>query len=104
VLRRRSSVSSIPQHGVEPARVHHFVDEPPDNRLLRDLTGHGDVRSLRVCSRGPPIRAVAAGNGASWRALERAGFHRVAEGELTPDNAADPPDHVVYRLTRPASG
>ena len=41
---------------------------------------------------------VAAGNRASWRALEKAGFARVAEGELEPDNPADPRDHVVYRL------
>ncbi len=43
---------------------------------------------------------VAAGNVASWRALERAGFTRVAEGPLTPDNPVDPPDHVVYRISR----
>lgn len=43
---------------------------------------------------------VAAGNVASWRALERAGFVRVAEGPLTPDNPVDPPDHVVYRIGR----
>ena len=46
---------------------------------------------------------VAAGNRASWRALERAGFKRVAEGELEPDNPIDPPDHVVYALARPDS-
>jgi aminoglycoside 6'-N-acetyltransferase len=44
---------------------------------------------------------VAAGNVASWRALERAGFERVAEGELEPDNPIDPPDHVVYAIGRP---
>ena len=43
---------------------------------------------------------VAAGNVASWRALEKAGFTRVAEGPLTPDNPVDPPDHVVYRIRR----
>lgn len=46
---------------------------------------------------------VAAGNVASWRTLERAGFTRVAEVELEPDNPADPRDHVVYRVDRPAS-
>ncbi len=46
---------------------------------------------------------VSAGNPASWRALARAGFVRVAEGPLTPDNPVDPPDHVVYRLSRPAA-
>lgn len=45
---------------------------------------------------------VAAGNTASWRTLERAGFTRVAAGELEPDNPRDPRDHVVYRLRRPA--
>lgn len=43
---------------------------------------------------------VAAGNERSWRALERAGFARTAEGELTPDNPVDPRDHVVYRIRR----
>ena len=43
---------------------------------------------------------VSAGNVASWRALERAGFTRVAAGPLTPDNPIDPPDHVVYRIGR----
>jgi aminoglycoside 6'-N-acetyltransferase len=46
---------------------------------------------------------VAAGNRASWRALERAGFARVAEGEIEPDNPIDPPDHVVYAVSRPAA-
>ena len=43
---------------------------------------------------------VAAGNAASWRALERAGFVRIATGPLTPDNPIDPPDHHVYLLRR----
>jgi aminoglycoside 6'-N-acetyltransferase len=48
------------------------------------------------------IVAVAAGNRASWRALEKAGFVRVAQGDLPPDNPVDPPLHYVYRLDRPA--
>jgi aminoglycoside 6'-N-acetyltransferase len=40
---------------------------------------------------------VAAGNVASWRALERAGFVRVAAADLEPDNPIDPPLHYVYR-------
>jgi aminoglycoside 6'-N-acetyltransferase len=43
---------------------------------------------------------VALGNEASWRALRRAGARWYAEGELTPDNPIDPPDHVVHRFTR----
>jgi aminoglycoside 6'-N-acetyltransferase len=46
------------------------------------------------------IVPVAAGNTASWRALERAGFRRIAAGELEPDNPRDPADHFVYRLRR----
>ncbi|MEJ8277518.1 GNAT family N-acetyltransferase [Pseudonocardia spirodelae] len=44
---------------------------------------------------------VSAGNRASWRALEKAGFRRVASGDLPPDNPADPPLCHVYRLDRP---
>jgi len=51
---------------------------------------------------GSIIVPVAAGNRASWRALEKAGFVRIAEGDLPPDNPIDPPAHVVYRLDRPA--
>lgn len=47
---------------------------------------------------------VAAGNIGSWRALERAGFRRIAEGELEPDNPIDPRDHYVYRADREATG
>lgn len=46
---------------------------------------------------------VHADNRRSWRALERCGFARVAEGDLTPDNPAHSPRHVIYRLDRPAA-
>ena len=45
--------------------------------------------------------AVVAANTASWRALEKAGFARVASGDLPPDNPVDDPLHHVYRLDRP---
>jgi aminoglycoside 6'-N-acetyltransferase len=41
-------------------------------------------------------------NRASWRALERAKFERIAEGQLKPDNPRHSQDHYVYRLNRPA--
>lgn len=44
---------------------------------------------------------VSAGNIASWRVLEKAGFRRVGEAQLEPDNPIDPPLHYVYRLDRP---
>lgn len=46
---------------------------------------------------------VSAANRASWRALEKAGLTRVAEGELEPDNPVDDRDHVVYRVDRPSA-
>jgi aminoglycoside 6'-N-acetyltransferase len=47
---------------------------------------------------------VVAANRASWRAVERAGLTRVAEGDLPPDNPVDDPLHYVYRVDRPADG
>lgn len=44
---------------------------------------------------------VAAGNRASWRALEKAGFRHVGTARLEPDNPVDPPEHVVLRIDRP---
>lgn len=44
---------------------------------------------------------VNAANRASWRMLEKAGFTRVAEGDLEPDNPVDDRRHVVLRLDRP---
>ncbi|MBS4103103.1 GNAT family N-acetyltransferase [Tsukamurella paurometabola] len=48
------------------------------------------------------VVSVAAGNRRSWRALERAGFTLVGHADIPPDNPVDPPDHVVYALSRPA--
>ncbi len=45
--------------------------------------------------------AVNAANRASWRALEKAGLTRVAEGEMEPDHPGDDRWHVVYRVDRP---
>src|SRR5581483_7387780 len=47
---------------------------------------------------------VSAANRASWRALEKAGLRRVAEGELEPDNPIDDRRHYLYRVDRPQSG
>jgi len=43
---------------------------------------------------------VSVANRSSWMALERAGFQRVARGELTPDNPIDSREHFVYRFAR----
>lgn len=50
------------------------------------------------------IVPVVAGNRASWRALERAGFRRVGEAQLAADNPIDPPLHYVQRIDRPVIG
>lgn len=47
------------------------------------------------------VVAMHAHNTASWRAVARAGFRRIAEGELTPDNPIDNRDHYLYQLDRP---
>jgi aminoglycoside 6'-N-acetyltransferase len=44
---------------------------------------------------------VHADNRASWRALERAGYARIATGLLEPDNPADNRKHYLYRIDRP---
>lgn len=49
------------------------------------------------------IVPVVAGNIGSWRALEKAGFRRVGEGDMEPDNPLDEPLHVVSRIDRQAS-
>jgi aminoglycoside 6'-N-acetyltransferase len=45
--------------------------------------------------------SVVAANVASWRALEKAGLQRIAEGLMIPDNPVDDPLHYVYRIDRP---
>jgi len=77
-----------------------------------DLVGHGlGTAMLRAAAaavwRDRPsapavVVAVNAANRASWRALERAGFERVAEGALEPDNPVDSSAHFVFRIDRPA--
>mgnify|MGYP003363037706 FL=1 len=55
----------------------------------------------RSCPTAPvALVAVAAANVASWRALDKAGLHRVAEGPMEPENPVDAPLH--YGLPRDA--
>ncbi len=63
--------------------------------LERTWRDHPDAPAVLV--------AVVAGNVASWRALEKAGLRRVAEGDMTPDDPRDGPLHYVYRADRPSS-
>ena len=49
------------------------------------------------------LAAVVAANVASWRALEKAGLKRVAEGPMSPDNPIDDALHYIYRVDRPGA-
>jgi aminoglycoside 6'-N-acetyltransferase len=114
-LVQRYRIADFPEYVEELAPV---VDVPPRALSIDYLIGEPDVRGggagaamlaafvAESWAAYPEADAVlvpvAAGNVASWRALEKAGFTRVAEGPLTPDNPVDPPDHVVLLLRRPA--
>lgn len=73
---------SMTGKGVGSAMIRAFVD-----LCRRDLP---DVTSMIV--------PVVAANQASWRALENAGFHRVGEGYLPPDNPIDDGTHYISRM------
>lgn len=55
-------------------------------------TDHPDTTAIIV-----PVHAA---NRASWRALEKAGLRRIAEGSLEPDNPVDDRAHFVCRTDR----
>lgn len=91
---------------VRPATlsIDYLIGEP-------DMRGHGHGASMIAAfiaaswvayPHAPAVLVpVCVGNPASWRALERAGLRRIAEGELEPDNPRDPRDHYLYRIGRP---
>jgi len=86
--------------------IDYFVGEPD---ALRRGLGAAMIRTLvdatwRDYPAAPCIVVpVSAANAASSRVLERAGFHRMAEGPLTPDNPIDGTAHFVYRIDRPGT-
>lgn len=67
-------------------------------RMIREFTELCFVDSRAVSA---IIVPVTAGNPASWKALASAGYERVAEGHIPPDNPVDDGWHVVYRRDRP---
>lgn len=123
------SVGDVPVGLVQRCRWHdypEYVDEiapilpiPTGTVTLDYLIGHPEhtgrglgprvlaAAVADVWERYPDAPAivvpVAATNRASWRALEKAGFRRVASGDLTPDNPADPPLSHVHRIDRPGT-
>ena len=88
----------------EALSIDYFVGEP---EALGSGLGTAMIRaSVTAVWRDHPsapavIVPVNAANEASWRTLERAGFERVAEGPLEPDNPIDDRSHHVYRIDRP---
>ncbi len=113
-LVQRSVIADYPQDLAEFASL----VEVPDGAVELDyLLGEASLRGRGLGSRmiatavertwrdhpGAPavLVAVVAANTASWRALEKAGLRRVAEGPMEPDNPVDDPLHYVYRVDRP---
>ena len=88
-----AELSGVCEVGAAAISVDYLIGEP-------DMRGRGlGAAMIAACVAGAVevIVPVVAGNVASWRALERAGFERIAEAQLEPDNPIDPPLHYVYR-------
>ncbi len=115
-LVQRSALRDYPE---ELAELTALVDVPDGAVQLDYLIGEPDLRgrglgsrlirevvasTWRACPSATAVLvAVVAANPASWRAVEKAGLRRVAEGPMTPDNPVDDPLHYVYRLDRPTA-
>jgi aminoglycoside 6'-N-acetyltransferase len=113
-LVQRSVIGDYPQELAEFAAL---VDVPDGALELDYLIGEAAMRGRGVGPRmisaiaadtwtaypavPAVLVAVVAANTASWRAVEKAGFRRIAEGDMTPDNSVDDPLHFVYRMDRP---
>ncbi len=112
-LVQRAVIADYPDDLAEFAAL---VDVPDGAVELDYLIGEADLRGRGL---GPRIIAalvddtwrtrpatstvlvpVVAANVASWRALEKAGLRRVAEGPMEPDNPVDDPLHYIYRVDR----
>ncbi len=89
----------------EALSIDYFIGERSASRrgLGTAMIRAAVAGTWRDHSQAPAIVVpVNAGNVASWRMLERAGFRRIASGPLTPDNPIDGPAHFVYRIERPS--
>ena len=112
-LIQRYRFGAYPQYMAELA---HIVEVPaeatsidyligPQNALGRGLGTAMIAQFVVLTWRDDPatpsvIVPVQADNRASWRALECAGFARVAQGDVAPDNPIDRPLHFIYRIAR----
>jgi aminoglycoside 6'-N-acetyltransferase len=91
-----SAVWPVPEGSIS---IDYLVGEP---ELRRRGLGSLMIARFVELSRGAAdvVVPVVVANRASWRALEQAGFRRVAAGELTPDNPLDGREHYVYHRAR----
>jgi aminoglycoside 6'-N-acetyltransferase len=96
-----SALVDVPPGAVELDYL--LADDAPRGRGLGTRLIAAAVASTWVDHPAAPavLVAVVAANVASWRALEKAGLRRVAEGGMAPDHPEDDPLHVVYRVDRP---
>jgi aminoglycoside 6'-N-acetyltransferase len=113
-LLQRSVIADYPEELDEFATL---VEVPEGAVELDYLIGEPDLRGRGLGARmiaaavadtwqnrpaaSAVLVSVVAANVASWRALEKAGLTRIAEGLMIPDNPADDPLHYVYRIDRP---
>ena len=115
-LLQRSTIREYPEDFTEFAAI---VDVPDGavelDYLIGDATRRGHGLGARMIAAAVEntwstypaaaavLVAVVAANTASWRALEKAGLKRIAQGAMPPDNPADDPLHFVYRVDRPSN-
>jgi aminoglycoside 6'-N-acetyltransferase len=91
----------------DAAGIDYYIGEPD---LIGRSLGSAAISSFAsdTLRRYPEVNCVVAApqqeNVASWRALERAGFTRIWEGQLKSDDPADEGPAFVYRLSRSTSG
>ena len=90
--RELSSVYPVPTAAIS---MDYLIGDPARRGI--GLGAHMITEFVRSSDASCALVPVSAANRASWRALERAGFTRVAEGELEPDNPIDSRDHYIYR-------
>jgi aminoglycoside 6'-N-acetyltransferase len=113
-LLQRSEIADYPE---DLAEFEALTDVPPGAIEVDYLIGEPELRGRGLGPRmiaaavadawatypaAPAVlAAVVAANVASWRALEKAGLRRVAEGAMEPEHPQDDPLHYVYRVDRP---
>ena len=111
-LIQRYKIADYPEYVEELSAI---CPQPPGAVSIDYLIGEPDCRGLGAAmiaafvtdswaaypDAGAVVVAMHQANAASWRAVARAGFRRVAEGELNPDNPIDNRDHYLYQMDRP---